>query len=151
MQKFGGNLASNGSTTHFFDNLGVIQFSKDEISDEKALDIAATVGAKDCLNHKDFHEIITIKEDFYKVKNQIEKFIKNFNYSGIEWRSQNKVSINKKDEKEILNSIEIHFVDSANEILKKAFTSKILPYKPPTDKIGIPEKSLNPKENTIRH
>ena len=47
--------------------------------------------------------------------------------------------------------LEIHFVDSANEILKKAFTTKIIPYKPPKDKIGIPEKSLNPKENTLRH
>ena len=35
--------------------------------------------------------------------------------------------------------------------LKKAFTTKIIPYKPPKDKIGIPEKSLNPKENTLRH
>ena len=64
---------------------------------------------------------------------------------------ENKKDLAEIDEKEILNSIEIHFVDSANEILKKAFTSKILPYKPPKDKIGIPEKSLNPKENTIRH
>ena len=64
---------------------------------------------------------------------------------------ENKKDLAEIDEKEILNSIEIHFVDSANEILKKAFTSKILPYKPPKDKIGIPEKSLNPKENAIRH
>ena len=64
---------------------------------------------------------------------------------------ENKKDLAEIDEKEILNSIEIHFVDSANEILKKAFTSKILPYKPSKDKIGIPEKSLNPKENTLRH
>tara|TARA_B100001989_G_C24112304_1_gene256945 strand:- start:6 stop:515 length:510 start_codon:yes stop_codon:yes gene_type:complete len=64
---------------------------------------------------------------------------------------ENKKDLAEIEEKEILNSIEIHFVDSANEILKKAFTSKIIPYKPPKDKIGIPEKSLNPKENTLRH
>ena len=64
---------------------------------------------------------------------------------------ENKKDLSEIEEKEILNSIEIHFVDSANEILKKAFTSKIIPYKPPKDKIGIPEKSLNPKENTLRH
>ena len=49
------------------------------------------------------------------------------------------------------NNIDIHFVDSENEIIKKAFTSKIIPYKPSKDKIEIPEKSLNPKENTLRH
>ena len=64
---------------------------------------------------------------------------------------ENKKDLAEIEEKEILNSIEIHFVDSANEILKKAFTSKIIPYKPPKDKIGIPEKSINPKENTLRH
>ncbi len=64
---------------------------------------------------------------------------------------ENKKDLAEIEEKEILNSIEIHFVDSANEILKKAFTSKIVPYKPPKDKIEIPEKSLNPKENTLRH
>ncbi len=64
---------------------------------------------------------------------------------------ENKKDLAEIDEKEILSNIEIHFVDSANEILKRAFTSKILPYKPPKDKIGLPEKSLNPKENTLRH
>ena len=64
---------------------------------------------------------------------------------------ENKKDLAEIEEKEILNSIEIHFVDSANEILKKAFTSKIIPYKPSKDKIKIPEKSINPKENTLRH
>ncbi len=64
---------------------------------------------------------------------------------------ENKKDLAEIEEKEILNNIEIHFVDSANEILKKAFTSKIIAYKPSKDKIGIPEKSLNPKENSLRH
>ena len=107
LQKFGGSLASDGSTTHFFDNLGVIQFSRDGISDEKALDYAATLGAKDCFSYEDFHEIITIKEDFYRVKNESGKLIKKFDYSGIEWRPKNKVSLKKDDEKKLINLLEI--------------------------------------------
>ena len=107
LQKFGGRLASDGSTAHFFDNFGVIQFSKNGISDEKALDYAATVGAKDCFNHKDFHEIITIKEDFYRVKTESEKLIKKLDYSGIEWRPKQKVSLKKDDEKELVNLLEL--------------------------------------------
>ena len=63
---------------------------------------------------------------------------------------------NKKDlveitENEILKNIEIHFVDNANEIVKKAFTSKILPSKNANKKnIKIPEKSI-PKESTLTH
>ena len=107
LQKFGGSLASDGSTTHFFDNFGVIQFSKNGISDEKALDYAATVGAKDCFNHYDFHEIITIKEDFYRVKTESEKLIKKLDYSGIEWRPKQKVTLKKDDEKELVNLLEL--------------------------------------------
>ena len=107
LQKFGGNLGSNGSATHFFNNFGVIQFSKEGISDEKAIDYAATVGAKDCFSYKDFHEIITIKEDFYRVKNESEKLIKKFNYSGIEWRPKNKVILKKDDKKEMINLLEV--------------------------------------------
>ena len=64
---------------------------------------------------------------------------------------------NKKDladinEKEILDKIEIHFIDNATEILKKAFTSKILPYKvKKKDEVNITKKPINPKENSLRH
>ena len=64
---------------------------------------------------------------------------------------ENKKDLVEIDEKEIINSIEIHFVENANEIVKKAFTSKIHPYKSSKDKIGITKKPINPKENTLRH
>ncbi len=65
---------------------------------------------------------------------------------------ENKKDLAEIDEKDIINSIEIHFVENANEIIKKAFTSKIIPYKPTKDKkLGLPDKTLNQKENTIRH
>ena len=64
---------------------------------------------------------------------------------------ENKKDLSEIEEKEIINNIEIHFVENANEIIKKAFTSKILPYKATKEKIGLPEKPLNPKENSLRH
>ena len=65
---------------------------------------------------------------------------------------ENKKDLVEINEKEILGKIEIHFIDNANEILKKAFTSKIVPYKPnKKDKVDITEKPINPRENTLRH
>ena len=65
---------------------------------------------------------------------------------------ENKKDLVEINEKGILNKIEIHFIDNANEILKKAFTSKIVPYKPSKkEKVKITEKPVNPKENTLRH
>ena len=66
--------------------------------------------------------------------------------------SENKKDLSEITEKEILDNIEIHFVDNANEIIKKAFTAKITPFKNVGKKnIKIPEKPLNPKESTLTH
>jgi len=107
LQKFGGNLGSSGSTTHFFDNCGVIQISKDKVSDEKALDFAVKIGARDCFSYKDFHEIITNKEDFYRVKTEAEKLIKSLTYSDIEWRPKSPMILKNGEEKEIESMLEL--------------------------------------------
>ena len=107
LQKYGGNLGSSGSTTHFFDHCGIIQISKKNISEEKALDFAAKVGAADCFSYKDFHEIITNKEDFYKVKTEIEKLIQNLTYSGVEWRPKDLINLKNGEEKEIESMLQL--------------------------------------------
>ena len=107
LQKFGGNLGNSGSTTHFFDNCGIIQFSRENISDDQALDFAARVGARDCYSNKDFHEIITKKEDFYKIKIEFEKLTKNLIYSGIEWRPKSNFVIKEKQTEEIEDMLDL--------------------------------------------
>ena len=64
--------------------------------------------------------------------------------------SENKKDLAEIDEKEILKNIEINFVDNANEILKKAFISKILPYKENRKKnLEIPKKSISSEKISI--
>ena len=41
------------------------------------------------------------KKDFYKVKNNIEKKISNFIYSGIEWRAYNILKLSKEQKKKL--------------------------------------------------
>ena len=107
LQKHSGNLGSSGSTTHIFNNCGIIQISKNDISDEKVLELAVNAGSKDCISYKDYHEIITNKDDFYKIKNNIKKSIKNLVYSGIEWRANNFIDIPKQESKEFESMLEM--------------------------------------------
>ena len=107
LQKFGGNLGSSGSVTHFFYNCGIIQIPNKSISEEKALEFAAAVGAKDCLSQKDFHEIVTKKEDFYKVKNEAEKTMLELTYSAIEWRPNNPINLKKEEALEVESMLEV--------------------------------------------
>ena len=107
LQKFGGNLGTSGSTAHFFNNYGIIQIATNKISDEKALDLAALVGAVDCIRHKDFHEIICKKDDFYKVKNETQKLAKDLIYSAIEWRPKNPINLQREESLQLENLLEV--------------------------------------------
>ena len=106
LQKNGGRLGATGSTSHLFYNCGVIHISKEKISEEEIFEIASNSGAKDCFNLNDFHEIISEKEDFYKVKSQFERKLDNLLYSGIEWRALANLEINKEQSDKIFEIVE---------------------------------------------
>ena len=109
LQKNGGRLGETGSTAHMFSNCGVIHINKDKIKEEEIFEIAINAGAKDCINLNNIFEIITEKEDFYKIKTELEKKIEAFSYSSIEWRPLNYVDLAKdKSEKflDVLNALE---------------------------------------------
>ena len=95
LQKNGGRLGETGSTAHMFSNCGVIHIEKDKIKEEEIFEIAINAGAKDCFNLDNIFEIITEKEDFYKIKTELEKKIETLNYSSIEWRPLNFIDLAK--------------------------------------------------------
>jgi YebC/PmpR family DNA-binding regulatory protein len=106
-QKNGGNLGESGVATHQFKQVGVIRIDKKKVSENEMLELAINGGAEDCTNLVDHHEIITLKENFYKVKTEINKKIKEFISSGIEWLPVNKVSLDEEKTKSVLNFLEI--------------------------------------------
>ena len=109
LQKNGGRLGESGSTSHMFFNCGVIQVEKDKIKEEEIFEIAINAGAKDCINLDNTFEIITEKEDFYKIKTELEKKIDTFNNSSIEWRPQSYIDLTKENSEkliEILSALE---------------------------------------------
>ena len=105
-QKFGGNLGESGVASHQFKQVGVIRIDKNKISNDNILELAINGGAEDCLSNSNAHEIITAKDNFYKVKIEIEKKIKDFISSGIEWLPINKISLNKEKTELVLNFLE---------------------------------------------
>jgi len=105
-QKFGGNLGESGVASHQFKQVGVIKIDKKKISDEEIFELAINAGAEDCSSDEYFHQIITIKENFYKVKIEIEKKINNFISASIEWLPLNKIILNKEKIKSVLNFLE---------------------------------------------
>ena len=109
LQKNGGRLGESGSTTHLFENCGVIHIEKNKISEEEVFEIAIEYGAKDCFKINSIFEIVTTKEDFYSVKTKLEKKIDSLAYSAIEWRALINLQLDKEQSKkmiEVLNNLE---------------------------------------------
>ena len=131
-QKNGGNLGSSGVASHQFRQVGVIRIDKKKMSDNDILELAINAGAEDCISSNSQHEIITIKENFYKVKTEIEKKITEFISSGIEWLPLNKVLLNYEKTQSVLNFLEVLEDDDdvqyvyANLEIDGNFTEKIL-------------------------
>ena len=105
-QKFGGNLGESGVASHQFKQVGVIRIDKKKILDNDILELAINGGAEDCSSNGPHHEVITAKNNFYKVKIEIEKKIKEFISSDIEWLAINKISLDPEKTKSVLNFLE---------------------------------------------
>ena len=105
-QKFGGSLGESGTVSHRFKQVGVIRIDKKKISDNNILELAINGGAEDCLSGDPYHEVITKKENFYKVKLEIEKKIKEIISASVEWFPINKISLNKEKTESVINFLE---------------------------------------------
>lgn len=64
----GGNLAGAGSVSWIFHKKGFIVVNKNEIEEEKLMDIVVNAGAEDMTTQEDTYEITTSVQDFEKVK-----------------------------------------------------------------------------------
>tara|TARA_A100000164_G_scaffold305230_1_gene281395 strand:- start:263 stop:994 length:732 start_codon:yes stop_codon:yes gene_type:complete len=106
LQKNGGRLGESGSATHLFYNCGVIRICKGKLSEEEIFEIATNSGAKDCFNFDNYHEIVSEKDDFYKIKSEFEKKLDNFDHSGIEWRPFNYLDLDKDQREKIVEILE---------------------------------------------
>ena len=70
------------------------------------MELAINGGAEDCSSNSQYHEVITAKDNFYKVKLEIEKKIQEFISSGIEWLPINKILLDREKTKSVINFLD---------------------------------------------
>ena len=93
--KSGGNLGTQGSASHNFNQLGIIKIDKKEISDERIFELAIESGADECISNNSYHEVQCAMNEIYNVKKKLEKKIVNFISTEIEWIPLNNVNVAK--------------------------------------------------------
>jgi len=106
-QKSGGNLGTQGSASHNFQQLGVIKIEKSETPEEKILELTIDSGANECFSNEYFYEIQCHKNEIYNVKKKLEKNIINFLSTEIEWIPLNKRKVSSVEKEEIINFLGI--------------------------------------------
>ena len=102
-QKNGGNLGTQGSASHNFQQIGVIKIERSEVSEDKIFELTVDSGANECFSNEYFHEIQCDKNELYNVKKKLEKSIINFLSTEIEWVPLNKVEVSPVEKEEIVN------------------------------------------------
>ena len=68
LQKNGGRLGENGSTSHLFYNCGVIQIDNKNFNNDEALELAINSGANECESSNNYHEITCEMKTSIKLK-----------------------------------------------------------------------------------
>ena len=102
-QKNGGNLGTQGSASHNFQQIGVIKIDRSEVSEDKIFELTVDSGANECFSNEYFHEIQCAKNEIYNVKKKLEKSIINFLSTEIEWVPLNKIEVSPVEKEEIVN------------------------------------------------
>ena len=102
-QKSGGNLGTQGTASHNFQQIGIIKIDKSKVSEDKILELTVDSGANECFSNEHFHEIQCDKNDIYNVKKKLEKSINNFLSTEIEWVPLNKIELSKEEKDNIVN------------------------------------------------
>ena len=105
-QKSGGNLGTQGSASHNFNQLGVIKIDKGEISEENIFELAIESGAEECISYDGFHEVQCLMSEIYNVKKKLEKKITNFISTKIVWMPLNSVDVDKEKEQSVIEFLE---------------------------------------------
>ena len=71
--KHGGNLGESGSVAWMFDKKGLITIERNQVEEERLMDVVLDAGAEDVRDEGEIFEVVTPPEDFEKVKERLDQ------------------------------------------------------------------------------
>jgi len=102
-ERHGGNLGEPGCVAWMFDKKGLIVIEKDQVDEEKLLDLALEAGAEDVNDEESEFEVITDPADFEAVKEVIETADIPYTLAEISMIPKNTVKLEGKKAQQMLN------------------------------------------------
>ena len=119
--KYGGNLGTEGSVAYLFSRQGQISFTKDN-DENKIMELAIDAGAEDVVVNEDQSiDIITMPDDFDKVKDAMQKAGLEPINATITMEAATKVILDKDNAEKMLRMVEmLEDLDDVQEVFSNA-------------------------------
>ncbi len=105
-EKRGGNLGSTGCVAYIFDNKGQMYVEKENVDEEKLMDIALEAGAEDVADEDEAWQIITDPSAYLPVKEALEEAGFTLENAGITMIPNNTVACTGSDAKRVFELVE---------------------------------------------
>ena len=104
--RHGGNLGEPGCVAWMFEKMGMIVFEKDNVDEEKLLEVALEAGADDVKEEDDGFEVLIPPSDFDAVKQAFDDAGLTYIVAEISMIPQNTVKLEGKKAEQMLNLVE---------------------------------------------
>ncbi|MBC7218278.1 MAG: YebC/PmpR family DNA-binding transcriptional regulator [Candidatus Caldatribacterium sp.] len=104
--KHGGNLGETGCVSWVFERKGLISFEKGKVDEEEVMAVAIDAGAEDIRSTETTIDVITVPEDFEKVKEAIERSGLQYAVAQVTMVPKTTVSVEGKQAQQVLSLIE---------------------------------------------
>ena len=105
--KNGGNLGSEGSVSHGFERLGLIEYPASAGDEEAVLEAAIEAGADDVESSEDGHTIWTAADALHGVANELEKTLGEAENVKLAWKPNLTVEMDEKNASTLLKLIDV--------------------------------------------
>ncbi len=105
-ERNGGGLGEPGCVSWMFEKKGIIVLEKDQVDEERLLDVALEAGAEDVNEEETVFEVVTEPSDFEAVKEAIEKAGMPYTVCEISMTPKTTVSLEGKKAQQMLSLIQ---------------------------------------------
>ena len=104
--RYGGRLGEPGCVAWMFEKKGLIVFEKEEVEEEKLLEVALDAGAEDVNEEETQFEVIIDPAEFETMKTAFDDAGLSYNFAEISMIPQNTINLEGKKAQQMLNLME---------------------------------------------
>jgi YebC/PmpR family DNA-binding regulatory protein len=105
-ERHGGNLGEPGCVSWIFEKKGLFVFERNNVEEEKLLDLALEAGAEDIKESDTQFEVLTDPADFESIKKAFDNEGLSYSFAEISMIPQNTVKLDGRDAERVLSLME---------------------------------------------